>query len=97
MSDTDRRYEIRHSAAVSQNVRDLHQQAARRGKVKAFRSAYNLLLQRLEIEPDMVGEPRYRLKPTRMKMCCVVLRPLVMDFAISEDSPMVFIKGVRLL
>lgn len=93
----DRRYEVRHSATVSQCIRYLHQCAAETGSVKAFRSAYSQILQRLEMDPDTVGEPRYRMRPMRMRMCCVVVLPVVMDFAISEDSPMVFIKGVRLI
>jgi hypothetical protein len=92
-----RRYEVRHSAAVGQSIRDLHVQASQAGAVKAFRAAFNNILQRLEIDPDDVGEPLYRLKVMRMRVCHVIVRPLVMDFAISEDSPMVFIKGVRML
>jgi hypothetical protein len=92
-----RRYEIRYNASVGQSIRDLHGHATQAGAVKAFRAAYQHLFDRLEIDPHMVGEPLYRLKPLRMRVCCVVLRPLILDFAVSEHSPVVFIRGIRML
>jgi hypothetical protein len=51
----------------------------------------------LELNPGHVGEPIYRLPSLRMQIRTVVARPLVADFAVREDRPLMFIKGVKLL
>jgi hypothetical protein len=45
----------------------------------------------------MVGEPLYRLTGLRMQVHTCLVRPLEIDYAVCEDRPLVFIKGVTLL
>ena len=44
-----------------------------------------------------MGEPLYRLPTLRLWMRTVVVAPLVIDFAVSEDRPIVYIKSGKLL
>jgi hypothetical protein len=44
-----------------------------------------------------VGEPIYRLPALRMQVRTIVVRPLVVDFVVCEDQPLVFLKVVSLL
>jgi hypothetical protein len=43
------------------------------------------------------GEPLYHLPALRLQLRCAVIRPLVIDFAVSEEGHEVYIKAVRLL
>jgi len=60
-------------------------------------TALRRIYERLEQDPDSIGEPLYRLPGLRMRVRTVVVAPLVVDYAVSEDRPLVFIKLVRLL
>jgi hypothetical protein len=59
--------------------------------------AFRRIVGRLELDPHSVGEPAYRLPGLRLQVRTTVVPPLVVDFAICEDRPIVFIKGVKLL
>ena len=54
-------------------------------------------LERLEIDPFHAGESAYRLPGLRMQVRTPIVPPIVVDFAVCEDQPLVFIKGVKLL
>jgi hypothetical protein len=59
--------------------------------------AIRQILKRLQQDPMDFGEPLYRLPALRMQICHGAVGPLFIDFAICEDQPLVFIKGVTLL
>jgi hypothetical protein len=90
-------YEVRHAKVVGDAVRRLHREAADRGQGKAFTSALKRILRGLQRDPYTVGEPLYRLPNLRLQVRTVVVSPLSLDFAVSEDQPIVYIKSVVLL
>jgi len=91
------RWEVHCSGAIIEEIRRIHRRASRQGRGKLVTRALRRIVQRLEEDPYRVGEPAYRLPGLRMQVCRVVVQPLVVDFAICEDRPLVFIKGVKLL
>ncbi len=92
-----RRYDVHCSGAITREIHRVHRRAARQGRGKAVTRAFRQVVQRLEIDPFHVGEPAYRLPGLRMQVRTTIVRPIVVDFAICEDQPLVFIKGVKLL
>lgn len=60
-------------------------------------SAFRQIVERLQRDPAEAGEPSYRLPAMRMQIRRIAVRPLVVDFALCEDRPLVFIKGAFLL
>jgi len=92
-----RRFEVDCSGALAKTIRRIHRQASLQGRGKAVTKAFRQIIRRLEIDPFQTGEPAYRLPSLRMQVRTVIVRPLVVDFAICEDWPLVFIKGVKLL
>jgi hypothetical protein len=92
-----RRYTVHCSAAVTDAIRRVHRQATSQGRGKAVTRAFRQILRRLELDPFQVGEPTYRLPGLRLRVRTVLVRPLVIDFAIHEDQPLVFIRIVKLL
>jgi hypothetical protein len=76
-----------------------HSSGAPRSKAEAgaFLSAFRQIVDELVHNPSRFGEALYRLPAMRMQVRCGVIRPLVVDFAVCEDRPVVFIKGGTLL
>jgi hypothetical protein len=91
------RYEVHGSSAIAQAIRNFHHRATRQGRGATLSKAIRQILDRLERDPFDVGEPAYRLAGLRLQVRTVIVRPLVIDFAVSEELPIVFIKGVKLL
>src|SRR5262249_20605484 len=92
-----RRYAVHLSGAVAEMLRRVHRRAARQGRGQAVTKALRGIVRRLEIGPFRAGEPAYLLPGLRLQIRTTVARPLVIDFAVCEDRPLVFIKGIKLL
>lgn len=60
-------------------------------------SAFRRIVQRLRVDPKEAGEPLYRLAVIRMQCRCIADRPLVVDYAVCEDRPLVFLQHVTML
>ena len=91
------RFTVVCSGAIREEILRIHRRATQQGRGPAVTQAIRDLMQRLERDPFQVGEPAYRLPDLRLQMCLVIIHPLVVDFAIAEDRPLVFLKGISLL
>jgi hypothetical protein len=91
------RYEVYCSGVVAQSIRQVHKQAVREGRGEAMIAAFREGVHRVEKEASRLGEPLYRLPVLRMQIRQVLIRPIAIEFAVCEDRPLVFIKGVTLL
>lgn len=92
-----KRFEVHCSTAVAERLKELQRVASNTGRGKAVAAAFRHIIQRLELGPEDFGEPAYRLPFLRMQIRSGIVAPLVVDFAVCEDRPIVFIKGVQLL
>lgn len=90
-------FQVLCSKAVARSLRALQRRASQQGRGKAVLAAFRRVVGMLRRNPTSVGEPLFHLPALRMQIRCVVIGPLVLDFAIHEDRPVVFIKGAKLL
>lgn len=90
-------YRVECSQIVANSFRELQKQATREGRGEAFLAAFRQVIQRLSMNPSSAGEPTYLLPALRLQMRIVVIRPLIVDFAVSEVHRIVFIRSGRLL
>ena len=90
-------YEIHGSGVIADALRQIQRQAAREGRGPQILAALRLIRQRLQRDPNKVGEPLYRLASLRLQVRTVVIGPLLVHFAVHEARPLVFLKGVKLL
>ena len=90
-------YEVKNSKNIARAFLRLQRQATREGRGKEVLAAARQLYERLQQDPNELGEPLYRLALLGLRIRCVALGPLYVDFAVCEDRPIVFIKAVKLL
>jgi hypothetical protein len=91
------RFGIHCSGAIAATIRRVHRQAAYQGRGTAVTRAFGEIIRRPGSDPFQFREPLYRLPGLRMQVRTCVVQPLAVDYAVCEDRPMVFIKGVTLL
>jgi hypothetical protein len=60
-------------------------------------AALREIADKLETDPNQAGEPLYRLPVLRMRVRCIAIRPVAIDFAVCEDRPIVYIMRVMLM
>jgi hypothetical protein len=90
-------YQVHASAAVRQTLRELQRQAARQGRGDQALAAFKNIVQQLQQDPANFGEPLYRLASLRLQVRLCARRPMVVEFAVHEERPLVFVNGVRLM
>jgi len=91
------RYEVHCAGVIAKRLQQIQRKASLQGRGEAVLVAFRQMIRRLIQDPMNLGEPLYRLPVLRMQIRSCVIRPLVLDFAVCEDRPLVFIKGVELL
>ena len=90
-------YEVHCSEANKQALRRIQRQASLQGRGAQAIAAFREIIHRLMHDPMSAGEPHYRLPVMRIQVRSVTVRPLIVDFGVCEDRPLVFIKAVKLL
>lgn len=93
----DHKYEVHHSKVVGDSLRHLQRIATYQGRGTVFITAFKRIVRALQKNPNKAGEPLYRLPGLRLSVRTIVIAPLVIDFAVSENLPHVYIKSGRLL
>jgi hypothetical protein len=91
------RFTVHISGAVGTELRALQRRAARLGFGPEVNDAFRRIVERLQRDPEVFGEPTYRLPTLRLHLRTAAIRPLLIDYAVSEDRPHVYLKGVKLL
>ncbi len=90
-------YQVHCSKVVADRLRQLQRLATPRGQGEAFLAAFRGIVRALRKNPNAVGEPLYRLPALHLQVRAVVVLPLAIDFAVSEDHPLVCIRRGKLL
>src|SRR5262249_20802605 len=90
-------YTVTMSEQTKAIVKNLHSQAMGQGAGERFVAALRQAIQRLRIEPMILGEPCYRLPALRLQVRQGVVAPLVIDYAVHEEKPLVFIRAIKVL
>jgi len=93
----ERRYGVHLSGVIAKRLRQLQRRATLEGRGKAAVTAFRQIIERLEHDPFDFGEALYRLPALRMQVRHGGIGPMFIDFAVCEDRPLVFIKGVTLM
>lgn len=91
------KYAIQVSAIVKDRIRRLHRRAFAQGRNESFTRAFRAVIERLEKDPTEAGEPVYVLPGLRMQVRNIAIQPIMVDYAVSIDWRIVFIRGVKLL
>lgn len=89
-------FQIAFSGVIAESIRQLQRRASLQGRGEEFLRSLREVIDRIQQDPNEVGEPLYRLAVLRMQVRCVAIRPLYLDFAVCEDRPLVFIRAVNL-
>ena len=59
--------------------------------------AYRQIVEQLRTDPLTFGEPLYHLPVLKLQVRQAIILPLVVDFAVHEELPLVFIRGFKVL
>jgi hypothetical protein len=90
-------YQVVMSEQTKANLKQLHQQALQTGMGQRFLDALRQIVNQLRETPLKFGEPLYRLPTLHLSVRQGIIAPLIVDYAVHEDQPLVFINGFKVL
>jgi hypothetical protein len=90
-------YDVRLSKEIKETIKRLHHQAAYESQGHRFLASLRVIYHRLRQDPKNFGEPLYRLPALKLMIYQVVVSPVVVNYGVHEEKPLVFLKGVDLL
>jgi hypothetical protein len=90
-------YEVRLSAQIRDAIRQVHQQAVAQGRGQQILAALRLIHERLRTAPEQFGEPLYHLPALRLLVFQAIISPIVVDYGVHQERPLVLLRGVKLL
>jgi hypothetical protein len=90
-------FQVHLSGMIAENERRLQRQAWQEGRGASFIIAMRSITKRLKNDPRAFGEPLYSLPALRLQIRHAAIGPVLIDYAVHDHLPLVFIKGVSLL
>ncbi len=90
-------YRVVFSEQTKTELKHRHREAMQRGIGQQFLTSIRRIVERLRTNPLNFGEPQYRLPALKLLVCQAVVSKLVVDYAVHEDLPLVFIREIRVL
>ena len=94
--ESKRPFEVHSSGALKQRFWQLQIQATVEARGAQLFAAYLQIFQRLRTDPLTYGEPLYPLPHMRLQVRTCSVRPLAVEYAVSVEHHMVFIKAYHL-
>ena len=91
------RFQIEASAKVHDAIKQCQRVATLDGRGIQFASAFRQILKRLQTNPSRFGEELFHLRALHLRIRCAVIRPVYIDFGVSEDRRVVYLRIVKLL
>ena len=88
-------YRITVPGPVSASLKTEQHRASQDGKGEAFLSAVRYAVARIHHAPFGLGEAIFPLRHTKMIVHLAFLPPLVLEFAIHQELPSVFLRRVK--
>jgi hypothetical protein len=87
-----------HVSGQGRNIlKQMHLQAAQKGNGQQFIAVFRQILRHLQQAPLQFGEPLYRLPALKLQVRKGGIALLLVDYAVYEEKPLVFIRGFHLL
>jgi hypothetical protein len=90
-------YQVTMSEQTKAALKQLHAREAKSGTGQRFLAALRKIFDKLRTTPTTFGEALYRLPALKLEVYQAIVAPLVVDYAVHEDQPLVFIRGFKTL
>ncbi len=90
-------YQVILTQRSKESIARAHQQAVQVGKGQEFLDTMRAINERLRNATEQFGDPHYRLPLLKLLVYQAALSRVVVDYAIHQERPLVFVRSVKLL
>lgn len=86
-------YNVQLLGLAKTQLRQRYLEAAAAGKRAPFLAALRQIAARLQKDPLNLGEPLYRLSGMKLFVRQAVIAPVVVNFGVHDEKPLVLVRG----
>lgn len=90
-------YQVSMSEQTKALLKQRQREADQAGVGAQFLSACRIIWERLRTDPVSFGETKSHLPALKLLVCQAVVSRLVVDYAVHQERPLVFIRGFKVL
>jgi hypothetical protein len=91
------RYSVHLAGITKAEIKNLHVQARADGRSKRFLRALRRIIEQLQSQPLVFGEPLYRLPALKLLICQAVVDIVAVYYAVHDERPIVFVHALKVL
>jgi len=91
------KYAVHMAQQTRLHLQRMHIEADQAGRSARFVAAVRHIINQLQQDPWAFGEPTFRLPGLKLQVHTAARLPLVVDYGIHEERPLVFIRGFKTL
>lgn len=90
-------FKVEMSEKTRSRLKEQQRDASLAGKGDAFLAALRRVSERLQRDPTVFGEPLYRLPELKLVMYQGAVLPLLVNYGVHEELPLVFVRSFVVL
>ena len=90
-------YDVIFSSLQLQRIVELHDEALKRGLGEEFLAVLKVVQEQLRTAPATFGDPLYRLPAAKLIVYVRAIFPIVIDYGVHQEKPVVFIRSIALM
>ena len=85
------------SGELRERIKECYHEAVGQNRQQHFLAALTEINRRLTEDPTTFGDPLYRLPLLKLQIRSVVIRPVFVEYGVSEEHPIVVIRRIKLM
>jgi hypothetical protein len=85
------------SGELRERIKACYREAVKQNRQQHFLAALTEINRRLTEDPKEFGDPLYRLPLLKLQIRSAAIRPVFVEYGVSEENPLVVLRRIKLM
>lgn len=90
-------YYVDVSGELRERIKACYHEAVKENRQDQFLAALTEINRRLTEDPKNLGDPLYRLRLLKLQIYSSAIRPVFVEYGVSEEHPIVVLRRIKLM
>jgi hypothetical protein len=90
-------YEVAISDQIKATIKQLHAEAAQKGRGHTFLTALRTIHEHLQSDPRQFGDPLFHLASLKLLIYRAIIASVIVHYGVHDEKPIVIVRTVKVL
>lgn len=90
-------YYVDVSGELREQIKACYAEAVKHRRQQEYLTALKEINRRLALDPGTFGDPLYRLQLLKLQIRSAAIRPVFVEYGVSEEHPIVVLRRIKLM